>query len=208
MSEFDNISSVEKWVMQRKINMNTTCLLQDDISIKEFLQINKNHKFNEKKIIYSVENTRMQINHGMILLYFLYKITYHMDAYQLEKKCLGTSFGLTSSQAQNLHHDAAFIMNHCIACNIYTATHKSARENLEKMTATHTTFKKHTAKKKSETFWNNLKHFAKECESLFHIKTRDKNREKSQEKLWNIKQTSLEKEFYHDRCKIPKVNNS
>ena len=50
MSEFDNISSVEKWVMQRKINMNTTCLLQDDISIKEFLQINKNHKFNEKDI--------------------------------------------------------------------------------------------------------------------------------------------------------------
>ena len=68
------------------------------------------------------------------------------------KEVLGYLFWTHEIPGSNLHHDAAFIMNHCIACNIYTATHKSARENLEKMTATHTTLKKHTAKKKSETF--------------------------------------------------------
>ena len=50
MSELDNISSVAKWVIQRKMNMNTTYLLQDQTSIKEFLQTKKNHKFNEEQI--------------------------------------------------------------------------------------------------------------------------------------------------------------
>ena len=99
-----------------------------------------------------------------------------MDFYQLENKCLGTSFGLMDSQAQNLHHVAADIMNHWIACNIYTVTFKSVRRKLEKMSTTYTTLKKHPAKKKSETFSNNLKNFAKECESLFDIRTSDKNR--------------------------------
>ena len=149
----------------------------------------------------------MQINHGMILLFFLYKINYHMDAYQLENKCLSTSFVLMNSQAQNLDHDAADIMNHWIACNIYTKTTKSIREKLEKMSQTNTTLK-NIQPKKSETFSNNLKHCAKECESSFHIRTNDKNRQKTQVKLWNVKETSLEKEFYHGLCKIPKVNNS
>ena len=39
-------------------------------------------------------------------------------------------------QAQNFHHVAADIMNHLIACNIYTVTHKSVREKLEKMLTT------------------------------------------------------------------------
>ena len=50
MSELDNISSVAKWVIQRKMNMNTTYLLQDQTSIKEFLGTKKNHKFNEEQI--------------------------------------------------------------------------------------------------------------------------------------------------------------
>ena len=50
ISQFDNISSAEKWVVQSKVNMNTTCLIQDQISIKEFLQIKKSHKFNEEQI--------------------------------------------------------------------------------------------------------------------------------------------------------------
>ena len=50
MSQFDNINSVEKWVIQRKVNINKTCLLQDQVSIKEFLQTKKNHKFNEEQI--------------------------------------------------------------------------------------------------------------------------------------------------------------
>ena len=69
-----------------------------------------------------------------------------------------------NSQAQNLHHDAADIMNHWIACNIYTKTIKSIREKLEKMSQTYTTLK-NIQPKKSETFSNNLKHCAKECES-------------------------------------------
>ena len=50
MSEFHNISSVEKWVIQRKINMNTTYLLQAQISIKEFLETKKSCKFIEEQI--------------------------------------------------------------------------------------------------------------------------------------------------------------
>ena len=102
-----------------------------------------------------------------------------MDVYKLENKCLGTFFTLAHKimdsiqQAQNLDHVVADIMNHWIACNIYTVTHKSVREKLE-MSTTYTILKKHTAKKKGETFSNNLKHFTKECESLFHIKNRQK----------------------------------
>ena len=104
-------------------------------------------------------------------------------------------------QTQNLHHVAADIMNHWTVCNIYTVTHKSVREKLE-LSTTCTTLKKHTAKKKGETFSNNLKRFTKESESLFHIRTSDKNRQKPQEKLWNVKETSLEKDFYDGQCKI------
>ena len=50
ISQFDNISWVEKWVIQSKVNMNTTCLIQDQISIKEFLQTKKSDKFNEEQI--------------------------------------------------------------------------------------------------------------------------------------------------------------
>ena len=192
--------------------MNTTYLLQAQISIKEFSQTKKNYKFIEEQItqqnLYPVENTRMQINHVMIMLSSVYKKNYDMNAYQLENKCLVTSFRLMNFQDQNLHHGAADIMNNWIACNIYTVAHKSGREKLEKMSETYTTLKKHPAKKKSETFSNNLKHFGKECESLFHIRTSDKNRRKTQEKLWKVKETRLEKEFYHGRCKVPKVNNS
>ena len=98
-------------------------------------------------------------------------------------------------QAQNLHHVAADIMNHWIACNIYTVTHKSVREKLEKISTTYTTLKNYPAKRKSETFSNNLNYFAKECES-FDVRTSDKNRQKTQKKLWNVKEFSLEKEFY------------
>ena len=90
-------------------------------------------------------------------------------------------------QDENPHHVVADIMNHWIACNIYTVTYKSVREKLEKMSTTYTTLKKHPAKKKGETFSNNLKHFAKECESLFDIRTSYKNIQKTQEKLWNVK---------------------
>ena len=86
-------------------------------------------------------------------------------------------------------------MNHWIAYSIYTVAHKSVREKLEKMSTTYTNFKNHLAKRKSETFSNNLKYFAKQCESLFDIRTSEKNRQKTQEKLWNVKKTSLEKEF-------------
>ena len=80
-----------------------------------------------------MENKRVRINHVKILLSFLRKKNYHMNAYQLENKCLSICFVLMNSQTQNLHHDAADIMNHWIACNIYTKTIKSIREKLEKM---------------------------------------------------------------------------
>ena len=72
-----------------------------------------------------------------------------MDVNQLENKCLGTSYTSTQNhglqQAQNLHHVAAYIMNLWMACNIYTVTHKSVREKLEKMSATYTTYTSHTS---------------------------------------------------------------
>ena len=71
-------------------------------------------------------------------------------------------------------------MKHWIACSISTVTHKSVREKLEKMSTRYTTLKKHPAKKKVEALSNNLKHFAKEYESLFDIRTSDKNRQKIQ----------------------------
>lgn len=63
----------------------------------------------------------------------------------------------------------------------------------------HTTLKNHLAKKKDEAFSSNLKYFA-----IFDIRFNDKNRQKH----WNVKETSLEKEFCDDQCKIPQVNNS
>ena len=73
-SELDNISSVEKWVIQKKMNMNTSKILQDQTSIKEFLHTKKSHKFNKEPVIsqniYPVKNTRMQINHVIIVLFF------------------------------------------------------------------------------------------------------------------------------------------
>ena len=36
--------------VQSKVNTNTTFLIQDQISIKEFLQTKKSHKFNEEQI--------------------------------------------------------------------------------------------------------------------------------------------------------------
>ena len=71
-------------------------------------------------------------------------------------------------------------MKHWIACNISTVTHESVREKLVKMSTRYTTLKKHPAKKKVEALSNNLKHFAKEYESLFDIRTSDKNRQKIQ----------------------------
>ena len=44
--------------------------------------------------MYPLKNTRMQINHVMIALFFLYKINYQMDFNQLENKCFGASFTL------------------------------------------------------------------------------------------------------------------
>ena len=76
------------------------------------------------------------------------------------------------------------------------------------MSTTHINLKKHPVNKKVETFSNNLKYFAKEYESLFDIRTSDKNKQKTQEKLWNVKETSSEKELYDGQCKIPQVNNS
>ena len=76
------------------------------------------------------------------------------------------------------------------------------------MSTTYTTLKEHPAKKKGQTISNNLKHFAKECESLSDIRTKYKNRQKTQEKLWNVKETNFEKEFYNGQCKITQTNNS
>ena len=111
-----------------------------------------------------------------------------MYFYQLGKQLLEYLFYTSTQnhglqQAQTFHHVAADIMNYCIASNIYTVTHKSAREKLEKMSTTYPTLKKHPAKKKGETFSNNLKHFAKECESLFVIRTSYKQTENTRETL-------------------------
>ena len=110
-------------------------------------------------------------------------------------------------QIQNLHQVATDIMSHWIACNIYTVTQKCQRK-VREMSTTYTTLKEHPAKKKGQTISNNLKHFAKECESLSDIRTNYKNRQKTQEKLWNVKETNFEKEFYNGQCKITQTNNS
>ena len=137
----------------------------------------------------------------IIVLFFLYKTNYQMDVFQLANKCLGTFF-YTSTQnhglqpAQNLHHVTDDIINHRKACKTYAGTHKSFREKLEKISTTYIILKKHPAKKKRETFSNNLKQFTEECESLFDIRTSEKNRQKTQEELWNFKEPSFDKEFY------------
>ena len=163
MSELDNISSVEKWVIHKKINMNTTYLLQDQTSIKEFLKTKK-----------KVQQRRMQINHVIIALFFLYKINYQMDVYQLENKCMGTSFTIACKIMDSSRFKIS-VMLQLIACNIYTVTQKSVSEISEKMSTAYTTLKKYPAKKREETFSNNLKQFGKICESLFDTRTSEQN---------------------------------
>ena len=75
------------------------------------------------------------------------------------------------------------IINHRTACKTYAGTHKSFREKLEKISTTYIILKKHPAKKKRETFSNNLKQFTEECESLFDIRTSYKQTENTRETL-------------------------
>ena len=117
----------------------------------------------------------MQINHVMIVVFFMYKINYQMGIYQLENKCLVTSCTI-ALKIMDFNRTKISIMLQLIACNIYTVTHKKVRKKLEKMSTTYTILKKYPAMKREETFSNNLKHFAKECKSLFNIRTSDKNK--------------------------------
>lgn len=55
--------------------------------------------------------------------------------------------------------------------------------------------------------WNLYKKsFSKLCNELFDVRTSDKQHQKSQEKLWGVKETNLDVEFYYGQCKIPQVS--
>lgn len=128
------------------------------------------------------------------------------------KQVLGYLFYLNSQskadgnqQASNHRHAAADVMNHWISCNIYTLCYKNVHKKLCNMSDTFETLKKYPAKKKGDTFMVKLRQFIKECEKLFDIKTFDEVRQKLQGKIWNVKETSLEVEFYKGQCKVPQV---
>ena len=101
---------------------------------------------------------------------------------------------------------AADVMNHWIACNVYTKTQKTVKTDIQKLLNTYNDLKKVSKAKKEGKFKDNLAQFSKQCNSLFDIKCTDAERLKRQEQLWNVKETDVERQFYAGQCKVPQVS--
>ena len=120
---------------------------------------------------------------------------------------MGYLFHLNATEGgnMNLQNAAADVMNHWVACNIYTTTQRMVRQKLEKLQNTYNNLKKVPHKKKGATFSTNLKDYFQLCEGLFDVKCVDGNRLSKQETLWKVKETEVERKFYDGQRKIPRV---
>lgn len=108
--------------------------------------------------------------------------------------------------SHNVQNTAADIMNHWVACNVYTKNVKAVKKDIQKLLNTYNDLKKVSKAKKGEKFLENLAKFSEQCDYLFDIKCTDAERIKRQEQLWNVKETDVERQFYAGQCKIPQVS--
>ena len=121
------------------------------------------------------------------------------------KQVLAYYFYVTNTEGVDFNTVAADVMIHWIVCNVYTKCLKSVNQNLNEIVNTYNNLKKVTKSKKGLTFSSNLRKFSEECNRLFDIRCLDLKRIQRQEKLWKVKETDIEGQFYAGQCKIPQV---
>ena len=116
-----------------------------------------------------------------------------------------TNYQDNGRQQNNIHNVAADLMYHWIKCNVYTVTHKNVKSKLEQMLNIYSNLKKIPMNKRGVSYSKNLQDFISKCDVLFDIKCTDVVRQRSQEKLWKVKQTDIEEEFYEKQSKSSQV---
>ena len=210
---------VVRWKERKKMNMKSIYLLQDQIFIKGIHQKTMTTK-RDKQLVNQVTYKNMSRAANITkktdkactdCITFPIQEKLPNGRLPTVKQALGHLFYTNTQnageqQSQNLHNVAADIMNHWISCNIYTITHKSVREKLSKFVVTYEKLKKYAAAKKNgKPFKDTLSTFGQECEKLFDIRTSDKTRQTTQERVWGVKETELERKFYIGQCKTPQV---
>ena len=78
-------------------------------------------------------------------------------------------------------------------------TRKSVRAKLEDLTKSYNNLEKVPKGKRGSTFFSRLKNFKVNCGNLFDIRCKNGDRIKRQEKLWGVKETNEDVEFYQNQ---------
>jgi len=93
---------------------------------------------------------------------------------------------------------------HWIFCNIYPLTINGVSKKIESMFTEYKFLKNYVNAKKGEKYWNRYEVFTKQQNDLFDIISSDE-RKKVQEKLWGVKMTNDDFEFYENQKKTPQI---
>ena len=88
---------------------------------------------------------------------------------------------------------------HWTICNVYTFTRQNIKVKIEKYRKELKKIRGHTKSKKNKTYWERLKCFVTELNTIFDIKG-DIDGIKSAEQFWDVK---FDWDFYKGRCSVP-----
>ena len=108
-----------------------------------------------------------------------------------------------SSNSAHEEHAALDIMMHWIYCNVYTITKRCVVSKLKEAMSKYKHFKSYPTSKKKDKNWNDYEEFVKSCHMIFDIKYKTEERRVMQERLWNVKMTKDDEQFYQKMCQVP-----
>ena len=100
---------------------------------------------------------------------------------------------------------ASDIMIHWISCNIYTITRKAVLNKIEQYMKIYKDLLKYPRSKKGETYYTRVSQFKEQCNCLFDIKCTDPARINVQEKLYGVRMSDDDKQFYINQTLQPQV---
>lgn len=101
---------------------------------------------------------------------------------------------------------ATDLVLHWIFCNVYTCSVQVVQKKLKCLFQEYERIKDYAHSKKGETYWKDYDLFCSKQDQLFDI-IANKNKIKSQEKLWSMKMSSNDYQFYENQKQTPAIGH-